>query len=101
MMMLLICLEKYNKTEIYVELQSWKKREKSLLIIQILIISNYSHSLTSNKTMNLPIKQGQKAFPTPQSLKLQIKPCVPAQKMHSHIQQFKGFVLEDIVQRYF
>ena len=43
--------------------------------------------------MSLPIKQGQKAFSTPQSLKLQIKPCVPAQKMHSHIQQFKGLYL--------
>ena len=43
--------------------------------------------------MSLPIKQGQKVFSTPQSLKLQIKPCVPAQKMHSHIQQFKGLYL--------
>ena len=46
--------------------------------------------------MSLPIKQGQKAFSTPQSLKLQIKPCVPAQKMHSHIQQFKGLYLRTL-----
>ena len=74
-----------------------KNTENSLLIIKtLIIISNYSDSLTSNKTMSLPIKQGQKVFPTPQSLKLQIKPCVPAQKMHSHIQQFKGLYLRTL-----